>query len=366
MLPLRYTRSRQGVLVPSSAIYNIYATDSASRGELPYTFNFAATPITAGSDLVVTNNTELTTAQNTPGKRILVAAGSYNALVLSQDDQDWVVDNGATFAGLSSSAGIVRSRVTGGNIVTSGDVMPYNFEDLILKNVNIECDDFGFGLGTVTFSRAALIQCTVYAQRNGFITPGASASDIGVRGYDLLLAGNYVSGGMTIGSSGVESAFRVMSVERIVQVDNRARCGFDGEGIKHTYRSHYGNQNLWGRRNMTERGDGVYWQARANDDPVLASNRMGAHWWFDYEIYTDSLTAYALRAPGGGGSIAADWLEPIVVDGNSGFTDDADDNWIWASKSGDTIGTNSTAAYQAPPALGSWLTANGIAPGADH
>lgn len=366
MLPLRYTRSRQGVLVPSSAIYNIYGTDTAARGELPFTFNFAATPITAGSDLVVTNNTELTTAQNTPGKRILVAAGSYNALALSQDDQDWVVDPGATFAGLSSSAGIVRSRVTGGNIVTTGDVFPYNFEDLILKNVNIECDDFGFGLGTVMFSRAALIQCTVYATRTGFLTPGLTANDAGVWGYDLLLAGNYISGGMTVGNSGVEPAVRVQAVRRCVQVDNRGRCGFDGEGIKHTFRLHYGCDDIWGRRNMTERGDGIYWQARANDDTVVANNRMGSVHWFDHDVYSDSLSAYALRAPGGGGTIAADWLEPIVVDGNRGFTDDVDDNWLWNGKAGDSIGSNSTAAYQAPPALGSWLTANGIAPGADH
>jgi hypothetical protein len=261
--------------------------------------------------------------------------------------------------------GFARVKVTGGNFVTAGDVTTYSFSDLFLRNVNIECDDLIFGLTETTlFQRLALVHCTSYTTRTGFYTPGEEAGNN--RSTDLILAANYVSGGMTVGNSGVEAAFRIQAVERTILVDNRARCGFDGQGIKHTYRSHYGNQNYWMRRNLTEYGDGVYWQARANNNAVVAQNRMGLHWCFDHTIHTTNLSAYAFRGVGAG-SIAADWLEPIVVDGNAGYTDmTANDNWTWQGQTGDTIGSNTTNAYTAPPALGAWLAADGLPPGADH
>ena len=366
----KFRRVPTGQTAPDTSIYDLYGTDTNARGTIPFTVTWPTAPTGTLTPLTVTNNTQLATALATPSAQITVAAGSYNALTLAEDDQDWIIDDGATFSGFGGT-GFARVRVTGGNVVTAGDVSPYGFTDLLMRNINIECQSLNIGLGSTMFSRAAMVHCTVYATRVGLITPGASASDVGVRGYDLILAANYVSGGMLASDPGVEPAFRIQSVERCILVDNRARCGFENGGggvvdTKHTYRSHYGNQDYWGRRNMTEWGDGVYWQARANNDTVLANNRMGRHWWYDFDMYTERLSAYAFRGAGGG-TVAADWLQPIVVDGNRGFTNvTANDNWTWAGKSGDTIGTNTTAAYQAPPALGSWLAADGTAPGADH
>lgn len=366
LLPGRRGRMSSGIAEPPGFLYDLYGTDTQSRGVIPFAVNWPAEPSGSLTPLTVTNNTQLATALATDNAEITVAAGSYNALVLASNNQRWICDDNAIFAGLSGS-GFNTVRIDGGQVVTTATAGCWNFTDLILNNMNVECGEFDFGLGSSMFQRLAVIHCTVFSLRYGFFTPGATASDAGSFGSDLILAANYISGGMTVGNSGVEAAIRIQSMRgRVILVDNRARCGFDGQGVKHTYRSHYGNENYWMRRNMTEYGDGIYWQARANNDPVVANNRMGAHWCYDHEIYTTNLSAYGLRAAGGG-SIAADWPGAIAADGNAGFTDmTSNDNWIWAAKGGDTIGSNTTAPYQAPPALGSWLAADGLPPGADH
>lgn len=342
--------------------YDLYGTDTNSRGTIPFAVNWPSPPVTT-TTLTVSNNTELATALATPGAEITVAAGSYNALNITSDDQNWIIDNGATFAGVTGND-FARVKISGGNFVTTGTLTLHSFTDLLMHNMNIEAVSISFGLEegfNGEFNRLALVHCTIYNERTGFYTATAD-----ILQSDLILAANYVSGGMTVGSSGVEPAVRVQEVTRVILVDNRARCGFDGEGIKHTYRSHRGNQDFWMRRNLTEYGDGVYWQAVANSDPVEPQYRMGRHWCYDYTIHTTNLSAYALRAAGGG-SIAVDWPEPIVVDGNVGYTDmTANDDWLWQGQAGDSIGSNTTNAYTAPPALGSWLAADGLPPGADH
>lgn len=349
--------------------YDLYGTDSAARGTIPFAVTFPTEPTGPLTPITVTNNAQLATALATPSAEITVAAGSYNALNIASNDQHWILDNGATFAGLGGN-GFARVKIEGGNIVTTGDVNPYNFEDLYLYNINIECDDCNFGLGTLMFSRLAVIHCTIYATRTGFFVPGATANDAGVWAYDLIAAANYVSGGMLPADPGIESAFRIQSVVRCILVDNRARCGFDNGGgdadVKHTFRSHYGDDKFWMRRNMTEFGDGIYFQARANNDPVVANNYMGDHWVYDHVIHTPYLSAYAFRGTGGG-SIAANWPGVLTTAGNAGYTDQTlDDNWSWNAQAGDSIGSQTTAAYQAPPALGAWLAADGLPPGADH
>jgi hypothetical protein len=359
----KFKRATSGQTI-TNVLYDLYGTDTENRGVIPFAVNWPEAPSTS-TNLTVSNNTELATALATPNAEITVAAGSYNALNIAADDQEWIVDAGATFAGLAGN-GFDRVRVTGGNVVTAGDVNPYDFGSLTLRNVNIECDDFNIGLGLLLFDRCAVIHCTVFAQRTGLFVPGATANDAGVWAGDLIACANYVSGGMTVGNSGVESAFRIQSVLRTILVDNVARCGFDGQGVKHTYRSHYGNQNFWMRRNLDEYGDGIYLQARANNDAVVANNRMGNHYVFDSRIHTTNLSAFAFRGAGGG-SIAADWTGALVTDGNQGFTDDTvHDVWTWAAKAGDSIGTDSINAYQAPPALSAFLAADGLPPGADH
>jgi hypothetical protein len=347
----------------TGVLYDLYGTDSESRGTIPFAVNWPEIPSTS-TNLTVSNNTELATALATPNAHITVSAGSYNALVLAQDDQHWECADGAIFAGLSGN-GFARVRINGGQIITSGDVTPYGFTDLALTNVYVECDDFNFGLGTVLFERLAIVHCTTFCTRTGFFVPGATANDAGVWATDLILAANYVSGGMLPGSSGIEAAFRIQSVIRSIVVDNRARCGFDGEGIKHTYRSHYGNQDFWMRRNLTEYGDGIYIKPRANADTIVANNYMGDHWVFDHEYHSTAKSAYAFRDDVN----STNYPGALVADGNDGYFDPSTGSgpyWAFNGQAGDTIGTNTSNAYTAPPALGSWLAADGLQPGADH
>lgn len=348
---------------PASAPYDLYGTDTLARGTIPFAVIWPDDPVTTGT-LNVTNNTELSAALATPGRIINVAAGSYTSLTITENDQHWVLDNNATFSGMGGT-GFARVKIEGGNVVTAGDVNFYGCTDLLLRNINVQCEDFTLGLGTIMFSRIAAVHCTIYATRTGFFSAGATANDAGVWGYDLIAAANYVSGGMTVGNSGAEPAFRIQSVIRSIQVDNRARCGFDGQGIKHTYRSHYGNDKYWMRRNMTERGDGIYFQPRANLDPIVANNYMGDHWVYDHLFYSDSKSAFGLR----NNVSPVNYYGALVATGNQAFFDlgvPPGVQWGWSGQTGDTIGTNTTSAYQAPPALGAWLAADGLPPGADH
>jgi hypothetical protein len=362
------TKGRGRRVKPSNAVettpYDLYGTDSTARGTIPFAVTFPIEPTGTLTELSVTNNAELATAIATPNARITVAAGSYNALNITSDDQEWIVSNSATFAGLGGN-GFSRDKITGGNVVTTGDVNPYNFTDLALRNINIQCDDFNLGLGTLMFSRCSVIHCTIYATRTGFFVPGATANDAGIWAYDLIVAANYVSGGMTVGNSGVESAFRIQSVIRSIIVDNRARCGFDGQGIKHTYRSHYGNQDFWMRRNLCEYGDGVYFQPRANLDPIISNNYMGRHWVYDHAYYSTSKSAFATR-----NSVSlVNYPGALVADGNVAYFTlgvPPGTQWGWNGQTGDSIGSNTRNDYQAPPALSAWLAADGLQPGADH
>jgi hypothetical protein len=367
MLPARYVRSRSGLLVPAaSAPYDLYGTDSGGRGAIFFAVNWPLQP-TITTEGSVTNNTQLTEALNTPGLRASVAAGSYNALTLASDDQEWLCDDAAIFSGLGGNS-FSRIKVQGGNVVTSGDIQPYGFTDLMLRNMNIQANSMQFGFGTVMFDRGAMIHCTVYNQRTGFITPGLTAAQVGARGYDLILAANYISGGMDPADYGNEPAIRVQSVSRCIEVDNRTRCGVDiGSGgvldTKHNFRWHHGCRDVWARRNLIEFGDGIYIEPRTDEEAVLASQIMGAMRLYDFVIHTTRLSAYAFRDVVN----STNYPEPLIVDGNVGFTDvTANDNWIWNGQAGDTIGSNTTAAYTAPPALGSWLAADGLPPGADH
>jgi hypothetical protein len=352
--------------VPSeSEIYDLYATDSNSRGTIPFTVTWPTAPTAPLTPLTVTDSGTLATALATANAQITVAAGSYGTLALAQNDQHWIIDNGATFTGLTTASRRSRIIIEGGNFTTAS-AFTIVTDDLLLDNVNFTAGTsltFGItafgGNPAVVCNRLAVIHCTSYAGRIGLFVV---AGEVGNRNQDVILAGNYVSGGMTEGNSGVEPAFRVQGTERAILVDNRARCGFDGEGIKHTYRSHFGNQDFWMRRNLTEYGDGIYFEPRTDASPITADDYMGAHWCYDYECYTTSLTAYAFR----GEVNATNWTEPLVAVGGRGYTDDPHDDWTWAAQAGDTVSDNTTAAYQAPPAIGSWLTARGIQPGADH
>ena len=180
---------------------------------------------------------------------------------------------------------------------------------------------------------------------------------------------------MTAGNSGVEPCFRIMSNIRTIVVDNRCRTGFDGQGTKHNYRSHYGNQDFYMRRNMSEYGDGIFFQARANNTTVLPSNIMGDHWVYDHLSYYNgpggAIIANSQRT-GGGTTVAASWNGSLTTDDNTAYravrsppcsTTMPSNRWRWNGEGGDSIGVNTECPYEAPPALGSWLTARGTPPG---
>lgn len=361
-------------VAPGTDPYDLYATDTQSRGTIPFTVTWPTEPQNPTTLISVTNDTQLQSAALTPNATITVAAGTYGALNISRNDQVWVLDNNATLSGLSGSS-FGRVSITGGNVTNiAADVTFQSFSDLLIENVNMNVFTVNFGFGTNNFQRAAFIHNTLYAQSTGFFTPGAVANDVGVWSDDLIVAANYISGGMQVGNSGNEAALRIQSVRNVILVDNRNRCGIDGQGIKHTYRSHYGNQNYWMRRNMSEYGDGVYWQPRANTGTVIPNNYMGAHWIYDHVFYVPSnnpaVDPSSLRATVSptnwpqacsfAGNVTYDYRETVGVDNTTSS------RWRWAPQTGDVVGSNQRLPYQSPPALAAWLAADGAPPGADH
>jgi len=234
---------------------------------------------------------------------------------------------------------------------------------------------FAFGIGSTMSHRVAFIHNTVVAQNVAFFTPGATASDVGAFGSDMIIAANYLQGGMDPALSGREPALRVMSNHRTIIVDNRARTGFDGQGTKHTYRSHYGNQDYYMRRNMNEYGDGIYFQPRANADPILPSNYMGDHWVYDHLSYYNGPGGVNIGNAQRNDASDTTWPGRLVVVDNTAYravqTDslgvlDNPGRWRWSIKAGDVSTNNIEFPYQAPPAFNAWLAADGLPPGADH
>lgn len=346
--------------------YNLYTTDTNSRGLVPFTVTWPTPPAGTLAELSVTDSGTLATALATPNARITVAAGSYGVLALTRNDQHWILHDDATFSGLTTASRRSRIVIEGGSF-TSSSSFTILADDLWLDNVNFTAtDSLAFGIGAFggnpaqTCNRVAIVHCTSYSGRIGlYFAPGLP----GNRHQDIILAGNYVSGGMTVGNSGVEPAFRIQGAERVILVDNRARCGIDGQGIKHTYRSHFGNQDFYMRRNMTEYGDGIYFRPRSDAVSGGVDDYMGDHWVYDYLFYSNSpaVPAYATRTD----ASSTTWPGVLVAVGGRAYQSTTN-RWYWNSKTGDTVSDNTSSAYTAPPAMGAWLTARGIQPGADH
>ena len=220
--------------------------------------------------------------------------------------------------------------------------------------------------------RVAFIHNTVVAQRVAFFSPGQTAADVGAYGIDFIIAANYLQGGMLVGRSGVESALRVQSNHRTIIVDNRARCGFDMQGTKYTYRSHFGNQDFYMCLNMNEYGDGILFMPK-NVQPTSRPNYcMVDHWEYDYlNHYNGPGTVHVANSQ----RSSDGWPGALVVVNNRAFrsvqknpagVEDYRGRWRWYLKAGDTSSNNIVYPYHTPPALNERLAADGVLPGADH
>ena len=160
----------------------------------------------------------------------------------------------------------------------------------------------------------------------------------------------------------MEPALRIQGHLQAIIVDNRARCGFEDQGTKHTYRSHYGNHNYFMRRNMNEYGDGIYFKPRANREPIVADNYMGDHWVYDHLNY--------YNGPMGGDSAnafrdsvsATYWYGRLVAQNNTAYRavqsnpQGEDRRWRWNPQSGDSVSNNrSYPAKRHRPSTNGWL-----------
>lgn len=356
-------------------LYDIYATDTQSRGFLPFALNWPAAPTSLTTTVNVTAGSaaSLTAALAVNNATINVPAGTYSgSFTVAGSDQYIALDDAAILTGaFTVNHTGVNARVVwdGGRInAPASNVAINNARDFVMRNVNVNVNDFTVSVGTQAARRCAFIHNTIYSQRTGFFTPGASAFQ---DAQDIVIAGNYISGGMTVGNSGVESAIRIQSADRVVIVDNRLRCGFDGQSVKHTIRSHYGTGNYWCRNNLTEYGDHIYIKPIANTTVDDGTYAMGDHWFYDLVFYNDI----------GADSIANAFRDDVKAISYPGVlrvdhcrayrglqTDPAGVNirWRWSAQGGDSVSDCLEFPYQTPPALSAWLVAGGNQPGADH
>ena len=330
---------------------------------VPFAFSWPQSP-RISRRVAVANDAELRAALAIPNVRIEVAPGRYGPLVLTQDDQHVVADDRAVFSGLTTSGRPRRVIVEGGVVEAGTAAVNLVVDDFVIRNVNIaSVRTFSLGVGSSMAHRVAVLHNTIYASRVALFSPGATAGE--GRGSDFVIAANYLQGGMTVGNSGVEPALRIQSHDRAIIVDNRARCGFEGQGTKHTYRSHYGNNNYFMRHNMNEYGDGIFFSSRTR--PI------GDHWVYDHVSY--------YNGPMGGDSANAyrpdvspsTWPGRLVAVNNVAYravqTDPGgqiNTRWIWNMQAGDVVQDNIELPYRRPPALSAWRGADGRPPGADH
>ena len=348
-----------------TALYDLSGFD------VPFAFNWPTRP-TTGQTVVVTNNEQLAAALAMPHTRIEISAGTYGELVLTEDDQHILASNVATFSGLRTAGRPARVILEGG-VIEAGSTNSISLvlDDFVMKNVHIaSVSTFALGLGSNKAHRVALIHNTIYAARVGLYSPGVVGGV--TRSTDFFIAANYLQGGMTPSNSGVEPALRIQGHLRAVIVDNRARCGFDGQGTKHTYRSHYGNHNYFMRRNMNEYGDGIYFKPRANREPVVADNFMGDHWVYDHvSYYNGPMGANSANAFRDDVSTTY-WYGNLVAQNNVAYRavqanpTGEERRWYWNPQRGDSVLNNRELPYQPPPPLNAWLASDGLPPGADH
>lgn len=367
--------------------YDFYATESdvVVRGTIPFPVVWPTLP-TPSSVVNVTNNAELSAALSVSDATINVAAGTYSgAFTLGAgSNQRWILDNAADITyttdsfmenadRISVEGGIIRRARTGSTRIGG------TWNDVFLKNIYFEGGNFEVGNGVNPWNRFAMIHCTNDMYITGLFTPGAIALTNSAEGSHLIMAANYIRGGMDPADSGNEAGIRIQAVYgHTIMVDNVARCGVDGDGIKHCYRSHFGNENVWYRNNRSEYGDNITWQPR-NAQPTLEPEySLGDHWCYDHRFYVPSNNPGADPAVSCNDRTTSGWHGSLTTDGNESFdyrySGSGEDNitssrWRWGSEivaNGDSHGTNERFEYVSTPALSTHPTADGLTAGADH
>ena len=336
-----------------AGLYDLYGTDTQSRGTIPFAVNWPIAPTTTQT-LNVPGGTSLSAALATPNATIYVAAGSYGTFAPSADHQEWILDDAAIFNGISV---INRNNisVTGGVINEYGgdNSLAVRSNDISYENVRISMPN---GTGILdSYNRVSFVQCTLDASAYGLFHYRYTTN----YSYDLILAGNYISGVQTN-----TNAVRLMGTRRVILVDNRL-VSYE---TRPTFRSHMGSGDVWLRRNMAANSGGILMTPEVNTfTPLETFDYMGDHWIYDFEQYTTSTSSAGLLRTSNydpNPPLSTSWPGILVGAGNRQYHD-AGQFW-WNAQPGDPIFDNQILAGRVAPALGSWLTTRGLPPGADH
>lgn len=353
--------SAGGILVPLADFYDLYGTDANERGTIPFDVNWPNPPDTS-SELTVNDASSFSTALGSANARITVEAGSYGPFIPTANDQNWIMDDAANFSGWSVSSRS-RLRVDGGIFTfTAGDFNLADASTDVLLN-NVRMDIAGSAAAPLTYNavRVALVQTTLDSEGYGlFPTMFVGSTKI----QDLIVAGCYI-----IGLDGSRNALRIERTERAIVVDTRLRSADHRPGL----RSHRGTSDYWARRVLFEDCGGLLHTPTTGAAWGGSVDYQGDHWIYDMEHYAPTGTqgwVYNLDIDTditGGDGLDVAHPGDINIAGNRSYDSDG----LYGGL-GNTIGgtiaasDNTVGAGASAPALGSWLTANGIAPGADH
>lgn len=243
------------IWTPDRAVesYNLYATDSRSRGVIPFQVNWPSPPEVT-SEQVVSTNEELTASINTNGRRTIVQSGSHltwtGGQINGRSDIDLVVQPGASIANSTPTFGMYwngcsRVRVSGGgsllmNLAWSG------ISDLMVDGVTYNADFAG--AANVSYdgcARVAIINSTIrsthYALFPGAAQPGQQCQDMIFANTQFIAA-----------LDGTQSIWRTVdTTRRLVFVDCRSSCESGGT---YSLRIHGDAQDVWIRNCQFENG----------------------------------------------------------------------------------------------------------------
>lgn len=338
-------------IIPVSGIYDLTLGGARSFPSAELTGGQAAWPnapvtnqtinVTAGSF------TSLQNAVAISGARVIVPAGTYaGTLHLDDSDVDVVVDNGAIIDGTiefgNFLTGPSRVRWSGGRHIgaVGGRVYIRNCVDLLIDNLN---SDSGEGMLMEGAIRFALINSTF---NSGFYAVlSQSFSDH----QDHIYANNLFTT-----TSPNQATVRLMSMDRLIFVDNRSVSGAGNRAL----RLHYKMLDAWVANNefiaqtpashmwLTENGGngntyGPFGPLYVADNVIYS----------DQNFYADTdIGPVGTEIPGG----------PIYVYNNISYNNNfsVNSNFVnEVSTAGLTWSGNTRLPYQAPPAFSG---------GADH
>lgn len=338
--------------VVSTDIYDLYDTDVDSRGTIPFAVNWPTAPNVGETVLNVPGDTTLSAALATSGgATINVAAGSYGSLNIAQDDQHWILADAANFSGMNVS-GESRIIIEGGAVTNTGAFCNFRGEDILVRNVNFDITEMSMGIGAnPRSSRIAFVHNTISAaDYTMYVDEGlrSTGGDLGSHS-DFIMAANDMVGG----TGSTQSSCRIQAVARGIFVDNRT-----GNDDGWCWRFHHGDGPAWFRRNMVDNGSlGMNLYPDSGQSAPDSADNFAEFYCYDNEFYLSSSGPYVQRAD-------LSYWGTLYAEDNDGYGGNG--AWAFNSQEGDVISGNSNGGTTTPPALGSWLAAGGVQPGADH